>query len=187
LTDALLDAEQDFAVRRRIPQILAYTSSQRAVDGLTEGLRDARFEIRFHCSRALEFLHRMADNLRFDRDALAAAVEAELSSTRAIWEGRRLLDRDGSDSQYWYLDEVVRERANKSLEYLFSVLAVVLPAEPLKAAFRGLHGEDRMLRGLALEFLEMHLTREQVARLRNLVEPGSAVRSASAGAPATVA
>jgi len=184
LTDALLDTEQDFAVRRRIPQILAYTSSQRAIDGLTEALRDSRFEIRFHCSRALEFLHRMTDNLRFDRDALTAAVEAELSSTRAIWDGRRLLDRDGSDSQYWYLDEVVRERANKSLEYLFSLLAVMLPADPLKAAFRGLHGEDRMLRGLALEFLEMHLTREQVARLRSLVDP--APKNASAGAHATV-
>lgn len=186
LTDALLDPEQDFAVRRRVPQILAYTSAQRAVDGLTEALQDPRFEIRFHCSRALEFLHRMTDNLRFDKEALSAAVEAELSSSRAIWEGRRLLDRDGSDSQYWYLDEVVRERANKSLEYLFSLLAVMLPAEPLKAAFRGLHGEDRMLRGLALEFLEMHLTKEQVARLRNLVDPAPSARSSSAGAPATI-
>jgi hypothetical protein len=172
LTDALLDAEQDFAVRRRIPQVLAYTSSQRAVDALTEALADPRFEIRFHCSRAIEFLHRMTEGLRFDTEALARAVETELSSSRAIWEGRKLLDRDGSDSQYWYLDEVLRERADKSLEHLFSLLAVMLPAEPLKAAFRGLHGEDRMLRGLALEFLEMHLTREQVGRLRKLVDPG---------------
>src|SRR5262249_14059470 len=34
LADALLDPDQDFAVRRRIPRILAYSSSQRAVDGL---------------------------------------------------------------------------------------------------------------------------------------------------------
>jgi hypothetical protein len=187
LTDALLDAEQDFAVRRRIPQILAYSSSQRAVDGLIGALTDPRFEIRFHCSRAIEFLHRMTDNLRFDRAAIEAAVEAELSSTRAIWEGRKLLDRqEDSDSQYWYLDSVVRERADKSLEYLFSLLAVMLPADPLRAAFRGLHGEDRLLRGLALEFLELHLTREQVSRLRNLVDPAPAVRSASSGAAATI-
>jgi hypothetical protein len=187
LSDALLDPEQDFAVRRRIPQILAYTSSQRAVDALIEALTDPRFEIRFHCSRAIEFLHRMADGLRFDRAAIEAAVESELHSSRAIWEGRKLLDRaEGSDSQYWYLDSVVRERADKSLEHLFSLLAVMLPAEPLRAAFRGLHGEDRMLRGLALEFLELHLTREQVTRLRQLVDPAPAVRSASAGAPVTV-
>jgi hypothetical protein len=187
LADALLDPEQDFAVRRRIPQILAYTSSQRAVDGLVEALNDPRFEIRFHCSRAIEFLHRMAEGLRFDRAAIEAAVESELQSSRAIWDGRKLLDRaETSDSQYWYLDSVVRERADKSLEYLFSLLAVKLPAEPLKAAFRGLHGEDRMLRGLALEFLELHLTREQVMRLRNLVDPAPSVRSSSAGAAATV-
>jgi hypothetical protein len=188
LSDALLDPEQDFAVRRRIPQILAYTSSQRAVDALTEALEDKRFEIRFHCSRALEFLHRMGDGLRFDKQALIAAVDAELASSKAIWAGRKLLDREGSDSQYWYLDEVVRERADKSLEHLFSLLAVMLPAEPLKAAFRGLHGEDRLLRGLALEFLDMHLSPEQVSRLRNLVQdPATGVRTASAGAPATIA
>ncbi len=187
LTDALLDPEMDFAVRRRIPQILAYTSSQRAVDGLVGALADPRFEIRFHCSRAIEFLHRMAEDLRFERATLEAAVESELSSSREIWEGRRLLDREvGADSGYWFLDSELRERANKSLEYLFSLLAVMLPAEPLKAAFRGLHGEDRMLRGLALEFLELHLTREQVGRLRNLVEPPE-VRAAASDARATVA
>jgi hypothetical protein len=130
----------------------------------------------------------MTEGLRFDVDALSRAVETELSSSRAIWDGRKLLDRDGSDSQYWYLDEVLRERADKSLEHLFSLLAVMVPAEPLKVAFRGLHGEDRMLRGLALEFLEMHLTREQVGRLRKLVDPAQPVtKSASSGAPATIA
>ena len=116
-------------------------------------------------------------------EGLVDAAEPFWVDTR---DGRKLLDRaETSDSQYWYLDSVVRERADKSLEYLFSLLAVMLPAEPLKAAFRGLHGEDRMLRGLALEFLELHLTAEQVARLRKLVDPAPAVRNASAGAAAT--
>jgi AAA family ATP:ADP antiporter len=172
LVDALLDPEGDFAVRRRIPHILAYTSSQRAVDGLTEALVDPRFEIRFHVSRALEFLHRMSDGLQFDCPALMTAVNRELSSSRSIWEERKLLDSgDSSDSQYWFLDEHLRDRANKSLEHVFSLLAIQLPVEPLHVAFRALHSDDRMLRGLALEFLESHLSPAQVKLLRRLVEP----------------
>jgi hypothetical protein len=172
LTDSLLDPEQDFAVRRRIPHILAYTSSQRAVDGMMAALQDPRFEIRFNCSRALEFLHRMTEGLEFDQEALMHAVESELSNSRTIWAGRKLLDKqEASDSQYWYLDEVLRERSDKSLEHVFSLLAVVLPAEPLKVAFRALHGQDRMLRGLALEFLELHLSPKLVSRLRALLDP----------------
>ena len=76
-------------MRRRIPQILAYTSSQRAVDGLIEraGTTHA-FEIRFHCSRAMEFLHRMADGLRFDRSCDRwRRWSPDSHSSRAIWEG----------------------------------------------------------------------------------------------------
>ena len=183
LVDVLLDPEQDPAVRRRVPHILAYTSSQRAVDGLMEGLGDPRFEIRFNISRALEFLHKMSEGLSFDNDILLAAVERELSSSRSIWEGRKLLDRgDQNDSQYWFLDEVLRDRADKSLEHVFSLLAVTLPAEPLKVAFRALHSDDRMLRGLALEFLDSRLPANLVTMLRRLVEPAP-VAAAPRAAP----
>ncbi len=172
LVDGLVDPQQDFAVRRRIPHLLAYTSSQRAVEGLILALEDPRFEIRFHSSRALDFLHRMSDSLRFDHAILMHAVERELSISRSIWEGRKLLDtRDRNDSQYWFLDDVLRDRADKSLEHVFSLLAVMLPLEPLKVAFRALHSEDRLLRGLGLEYLESNLSGKIVAQLRALADP----------------
>jgi hypothetical protein len=37
------------------------------------------------------------------------------------------------------------------------VLSLVLPRQPLKVAFRGLHTDDAMLRGTALEYLETAL------------------------------
>jgi hypothetical protein len=173
LVDALLDPDQDFAIRRRIPRILAYTTSQRAVDGLTSVLHDGRFEIRYHASRALEFLHRMGESLEFDADATMAAVERELSISRPTWERRRLLDTldDSGGDQYWYLDEVLKNRASKSLELVFSLLALHLPPEPLKVAFRALHSEDRLLRGLALEYLESNVPTEIVTKLATLAEP----------------
>jgi AAA family ATP:ADP antiporter len=187
LVDALLDPDSDFAQRRRIPQILAYTSSQRAVDGLICALKDPRFEIRFNASRALEFLHRMGGDLQFDRAAMFAAIDRELSNSRSIWEGRTLLDRpDSRHSQYWFLDDVLRDRASKSLEHVFSLLAVHVPLEPLKVAFRALHSDDRLLRGLALEFLESHLSETQVALLRRLLEPDPATAQTASNELLTV-
>src|SRR4029077_16293596 len=53
LTDALIDPNQDFTVRRRVARVFSVCVSQRAVDGLMLGLDDARFEVRFQCGRSL--------------------------------------------------------------------------------------------------------------------------------------
>jgi hypothetical protein len=55
------------------------------------------------------------------------------------------------------VDEVLRDRASRSLEHVFTVLALFLPRQPLKIAFRGLHTDDTLLRGTALEYLETAL------------------------------
>ena len=52
------------------------------------------------------------------------------------------------------MDRVLRNRANRNLEHVFSLLALNLPREPLQVAFRGLHTDDAFLRGTALENLE---------------------------------
>jgi len=53
-----------------------------------------------------------------------------------------------------FVDDFVKDRANRSLVHVFTLLALVLPAEPLQIAFRGLHTDDQNLRGTALEYLE---------------------------------
>jgi hypothetical protein len=130
-------------------------------------------------SRALEYLHRTRPELSFDRAVLMDTVERELSVSKTIWKGRKLLDRrDDSDTPYAYLDEVVRDRAQQSLEHVFSLLAIVLPREPLKVAFRALHGSDRILHGLALEYLETTMPGRCFALLLALLEstPPAATR-----------
>jgi ATP:ADP antiporter, AAA family len=47
LTDVLIDANQPFAVRRRLARVFGTGVSQRAADGLLLGLEDLRFEVRF--------------------------------------------------------------------------------------------------------------------------------------------
>jgi hypothetical protein len=55
------------------------------------------------------------------------------------------------------VDEVLRTRANRSLEHVFTLLALVLSRQHLTIAFRALHTNEPMLRGTALEYLETAL------------------------------
>jgi hypothetical protein len=48
---------------------------------------------------------------------------------------------------------------------VFTLLALVLPSEALRIAFRGLHTDDQGLRGTALEYLESVLPPEIRDRL----------------------
>jgi hypothetical protein len=154
LVDHLIDPGVEFAIRRRIPRILAQSDSPFAIQGLIAGLSDLRFEVRFQCSRALDSLVQRRSDLKVPADLVFAAVERELQVARPIRESRRLLDaRDGSDANT-FLDEILRERANETLEHIFSLFASVLPREPIKIAFRALHTEDPALRGLATEYLD---------------------------------
>ena len=154
LIDHLIDPGVEFAIRRRIPRILAQSDSPFAIQGLIAGLSDLRFEVRFQCSRALDSLVQRRADLKVPADLVFAAVERELQVARPIRQSRRLLDaRDGSDANT-FLDEILRERANETLEHIFSLFASVLPREPIKIAFRALHTEDPALRGLATEYLD---------------------------------
>ena len=155
LIDVLLDSSQDFSIRRRIPRVLSRSPSQRAVAGLWKGLDDRRFEVRFQCGQALTKIRDDNSQIRFDPETVFSAVLREVAVDRRVWESHRLLDQLAEvevDSPL--VDEFLRKRANRSLEHVFTILSLALPKEPLKIAFRGLHTDDKNLRGTALEYLE---------------------------------
>jgi hypothetical protein len=57
-------------------------------------------------------------------------------------------------------DEVKRELGRglgpdeRRLEHVFTLLALVVPREPVQIAYRAVRSQDRALRGTALEYLE---------------------------------
>jgi hypothetical protein len=176
LTGLLIDhlvneSEVQFGVRRRIPRILARCDSPLALHGLIAGLCDTRFEVRFQCSRGLDALLQRKPELAAPASDIYAAVERELRVARPIWESHRLLDRREASDPYAYLDEHLKERADQSLEHVFSLFAAVLPREPVKIAFRGLHTDDPLLRGLAMEYLEGVLPGPVWSLLWSVIEP----------------
>ena len=156
LVDALIDPDEEFSVRRRLARVLAACSTPRGVEGLVLGLSDRRFEVRFQCAQSLLSILQKHDNLHVDRDRVFEIVQRETTVSRLVWEGRRLLDQtdEASVERDFSLDELVRDRANRSLAHIFTLLSLVLPGLPLRVAFRGLHTDDLHLRGTALEYLE---------------------------------
>jgi hypothetical protein len=154
MLDVLLDAGEPFAVRRRLPRALSVAPTQRAADGLMQGLRDRRFEVRVQCARALVRMRAANPGLDLDREAVLAAVLGEAQVSAQVWQSQRLLDQADDSEGSPFVDALLRDRSSRSLEHVFTLLSLVLPMEPLRIAYRGLHSPDETLRGTALEYLE---------------------------------
>ena len=182
LVDRLLDPDEDFAIRRRIPRLLADATTDRAVDGLLRGLGDERFEVRYRCGRALLHLQEADPGLGFPAERVYAAVLNEVAVDRELWESRRLIDAADDVAPSPLVDEVLRQRASRSLEHVFTLLALVLSRQHVTIAFRALHTSDPMLRGTALEYLETALPEPIRARLWPYLEDSRPPRTA--GRPA---
>lgn len=154
LVDALLDPNQDFAIRRRLARVFSVCVSQRAASGLMFGLDDPRFDVRYQSARSLAAIVEKNPRVAIDREAIFAIVLREVAVGRGVWESRRLLDGVDEPDGLSPLDEFVRTRAGESLAHVFTLLSLVLPREPLQIAFRSLHTDNQQLQGTALEYLD---------------------------------
>ena len=154
LTDALLDPNQPFAIRRRLARVFGTGVSQRAADALMLGLEDLRFEVRFQCGRSLAGLVAKNAMLRIDAPRVFDVVRREVAVGRPVWESHRLLDGVVEEENKPFVDEFLKDRTSQSLGHVFTLLSLVLPTQPLQIAYRGLHTSDPVLRGTALEYLE---------------------------------
>jgi len=164
LTDALLNPDEDFAVRRRIPRVLTYAASMRAVEGLMRGLSDVRFEVRFSCGRALSKLCTEDSRLCPEADRIYSAALKEITIAERLSEAPRVLDNYEELSDVPSSDSLWNS-TDIRLEHIFRLLSLCLPREPLHVSFQALHTEDEFLRGTALEYLESILppgVREQL-------------------------
>src|SRR5262249_44362203 len=74
LPDALIDPNQPFAVRRRLPRVFSVCVSQRAADGLLLGLEDPRFEVRYQSGRSLASILQRNPMVRIDAECIFAFV-----------------------------------------------------------------------------------------------------------------
>ena len=167
----LLDPEEDFAIRRRLVNVLAPCRSVDAFEGLLRALGDRRFEVRYRAGRALSRMAPEIPSLQVDRERVLGVVEREIAVGRGVWESRQLIDVPEDETSPMEA-ELVRDRANRSLEHLFTLLSLILPRETLRLAFHGLYTGDAYLRGTALEYLETVLPESIWLKLWPLIEQG---------------
>jgi ATP:ADP antiporter, AAA family len=167
MTDALLDQSTDFAIRRRLPRILGTVASLRSLEGVANGLDDPRFEVRYHCCRAIIRILARNQELAVDRARMISVVERELSVPPQVWRGYRLLDRpeveDAADA-----GEPV-EASSRQVEYIFMLLSTIVAREPLSAAVHGIRSSNPGVRGLAIEYLDQVLPAAVLERLRAMI------------------
>jgi hypothetical protein len=168
LLDALLDPNMDFVVRRRIPRALRVCSTQRAADGLLLGIADERCEVRYECARALVKITDDNPQIVISQPAVIEAIRREVESSQLLVDySSSQFDEDEQDEQQALVDDLVRDRANRSLEHMFTILSLVLEREPLRMAFKALHHQDDRYRGTALEYLDTVLPTE----IREIIWP----------------
>lgn len=144
LSDYLLDPQTDTEARMQLPSLLAATGVPRAAGGLLLALMDPDRRIRRESARALEQLKQITD-AAMDEDRVYPAVRDELHASAAR-----------------------AERAD--LGYLFTLLSLVLPSEPVRVASESLRAGDPHLRGLALEYLETAVPADVAALLMDAIE-----------------
>jgi hypothetical protein len=181
LIDALVNPAMDFVVRRRIPYALAACASQRAADGLLLGIGDDRFEVRYACGRALMTIAEANPSIVISRQKIVQAIliEVDLEAPAAqefepdpsgIEDGSALVD-----------DVLARDRVDRTLEHVFTILALHLEREPMRMAYRALRHADVRHRGTALEYLQTILPsdiRDAVWPLLGALAPLPVARSA---------
>jgi hypothetical protein len=143
LIDALLDPSRDAVVRRRLARVLSVCRSQTVADGLLMAADDPLAQLRAQCVRSLFRIRRRCADITFDAERMLDLARTELA-------------REGAD-----------------LRHVFTLLSFVVPLRPLRAAYRGLRGDDRRVRGTALEYLHGTLPTDVRTRLLRKLEQES--------------
>jgi hypothetical protein len=116
--------------------VFSVCTSQRAIDGLMLGLNDHRFEVRFQSARSLAAIVEKHRQLRVDREMIFEVVQRETAVGRPVWESHRLLNQLEDRNEHFFVDDFVKDRASRSLAHTFTLLSLVLPAEPLASPSR---------------------------------------------------
>jgi AAA family ATP:ADP antiporter len=184
LTDVLLDPAEPALVRRRVPRALEVVGERRALEALLLGLADPDFDLRLQCSRSAARLLDRQPDLRPTPEVVYAIALRELGVETRRWEqqGRR---REGAD-QPVLLDPAITAGVSRSLEHVFTVLALAFGSDLMGSALRGLFAADANLRGTALEYLEAALP-DSLRQLLRPHLPGAGGRSRPRRASSEVA
>jgi len=161
LVDALCDPDVAFDIRRRIPRVLAQCRTQDAAEGLIRGTAADRFEVRYNCGRALLKMTGEDSKIVITAETVIGIVKREVALSKEVWESQPPAEFDDEEDEPPALtDRLLRDRIDRSMEHVFTILALHLDRESIRIAFKALHQQEERLRGTALEYLDTVLPDE---------------------------
>ena len=178
LVDALLDQTREVVIRRRLPVVLFVGEPVLAAWGLWRGLVDPSFEVRYRCGVVLSKLASAGKLAEVTSETVFEAVRRELVIDPTAWKNQRVVDDRvvASAHEGRERDEAMLRHSGSALEHVFTVLGLVLPAEPLRIALHAVQTDDVSLRATALEYLESILPADVRVQLWPLLEGEEASR-----------
>jgi hypothetical protein len=156
-------------------------TSQRAVDGLLEGLLDDSFEVRYQCGLTLLKVTHETRRLTVSKESALQAVRREVDLERKLWQHQPPLTAVEDEGEAPLVDDFLRDRTSRSLQHVFSILALVFEREPMRLALTALSGDDENLRGTALEYLDEVLPGDVKAALWPYLSPPKGKEKVRAG------
>ena len=130
LIDALLDVRHTVVVRRRLARVMLVCRTSAVAQALLQACEDDHVSVRLQCARTLFVIRRRQPDLPVDTNRVIPLIKREID--------------DGIPN----------------VGLLFTLLAVILPAGPTRAAYRSLRGGSAQARGTAMEYLESVLPSE---------------------------
>ena len=153
MADALLDPNASPVLRRRIPRVLESCPTPRSIRVLVDGLFDGELAVRHQCALALLRIAELSPTAKLPRERVLDAIEDELAQDRSTPAARRR-ERDALDDRPEFGEHAIHERAHRGVEYVMTLLGIVLEREPLRLAYHGLYSGNAAIRGTALEYLD---------------------------------
>jgi hypothetical protein len=175
LGDVLLDPETEVVIRRRVPRALEAAPGLRAMDSLVRGFEDEDFEVRLACARSAVRVVDVDRACRVPGQQVLSLVQRELEVSERKWEqqGRR---RGQHVDEPALLETGDLARVDRSMELVFSLLALAYGVEVMASTLRALHSADPTLRGTALEYIQTMLPEKLRRRLVQRVPGGDTAR-----------
>lgn len=140
LSDELCDPATPLPVRRRIPRVLAESTSKQALAPLIATLDDLDPSLRFRAGRALR----------------ASATRGQAPEEEVVWIALRseITRQTVSPSSLPAPASLGESTPETPTRHMFNLLALVLPPRAIDLAHDAVHGDDPARRAVALEYLE---------------------------------
>jgi hypothetical protein len=152
LLDAVRQSRTDLPARRQLCELLARLPTQRCARGLVDLLEDPDFELRLRAAASLLAIHRSNSALVIPREVIFRSAVEEAAASRRRWASRAALD--GRVSEIAPLESRQGRRVVEGMSYVWTLMFIVLEAEPFGLAIQALAEHGSAQRGTGLEYLE---------------------------------